>query len=170
MYFLQALFFISAFTFPVTFSLSIERRPRWTPPPASCYDQNGNDGIAAIPRFPWNYGLNDPNNIAQGPNGIYKPCFRSNTPFVTVQIPAGYKLFYGLSNADNPGFRADCDELAADAKALAEQCPYGGVLQHYNSQGHKGNVYLQQVNGPNLPPPPGWYDECFYNNGKPCDN
>ena len=45
-------------------------------------------------------------------------------------------------------------DVEADFSTLAKQCPMGGVLQHANAIGHKGNVVIKLINLPNSPLPP----------------
>ncbi|KAI9656723.1 MAG: hypothetical protein M1821_003362 [Bathelium mastoideum] len=64
---------------------------------------------------------------------------------------------YNGSNADNIFRKPTCTDVIGDFQELTRQCSQGGVLQHYNLIGHKGNVWLLRNDGPNDPPaPPSW--------------
>ena len=139
----ESLFFILALALPSVLAGA---------PPASCYTQNQNGSIPPIPQFDEGTSIDDPNNISQGPQGIQALCIQKWEQ--SASIPLGYRFSYKSSSGDNKGVPPTCADLAGDARNLAAQCPYGGVMQHWNHLGHKGNVFLEQIYGPNQPAQP----------------
>lgn len=124
-------------------------------PKAWCYDDNKKvPGVRPVPSYKWNKGLNDPNNVSQGPNGLETLCNESALHNSSVRTPDGYSISMDASHGDASG-GFTCSDVGGDARNLASQCPFGGVLQHWApSNGQSGNVRLAHDGSPNTPREP----------------
>ncbi|KAF2234498.1 hypothetical protein EV356DRAFT_532808 [Viridothelium virens] len=120
----------------------------YSAPPASCFTDN--NGKAKPLKKP---GDGDSDDIASAFGGA---CSEFSGPLDVEGNVDVYTATYETSRYDNRGKRPSCSDITSDLTNLVGQCPYGGVLQHFNTLGHKGNVVVELNNGPNTPNPLPW--------------
>ena len=132
-------------------------------PPASCYTDNNKvaaqDAAHQGPEDSVSPTLPDILDDTDETHNFLSQCSQDGI-YSTFDTDWHYQISYNATKGDNGGESPNCSDLLGDAQNLVAQCSMGGVLQHWNEIGHKGNLYITSTapGAPNTPREPSWWD------------